>query len=106
MKVLQSDKFRFYGICILLLTGLILTYSNHFKNSFHFDDTHTIVNNVWIKNINNIPKFFTDGSTLSSLPQNQAYRPGLTTLNAVDYWLATKDLLNIGADSFYTADAG
>ena len=106
MKVLQSDKFRFYVICILLLAGLMLTYSNHFKNSFHFDDTHTIVNNVWIKNINNIPKFFTDGSTLSSLPQNQAYRPGLTTLNAVDYWLATKDPLNIGADTFYIADAG
>jgi len=106
MKVLQSDKFRFYVICILLLAGLMLTYSNHFKNSFHFDDAHTIVNNVWIKNINNIPKFFTDGSTTSSLPQNQSYRPGLTTLNTVDYWLATKDPLNIGADSFYTADAG
>ena len=31
---------------IVLLIALIATYWNHFDNGFHFDDSHTIVNNV------------------------------------------------------------
>jgi protein O-mannosyl-transferase len=72
-------------LALLLLTTLI--YLNHFNNSFHFDDYHTIANNVYIRNIKNIPLFFKDGSTMSTLPQNQAYRPVVTTSLAVDYWL-------------------
>jgi len=33
---------------ILLISLLVLVYSNHFKNAFHFDDSHTIKNNVYI----------------------------------------------------------
>ena len=69
------------------MVGTTVTYSNHFFNSFHFDDFHTIVNNVYIKNIGNIPLFFQDGSTFSSLPTNQSYRPVVTTTLAIDYWL-------------------
>ena len=36
----------------------ILTYSNHFKNPFEFDDEHTIVNNLQIRSLKNIPNFF------------------------------------------------
>lgn len=76
---------------LLLLTLLAtLVYSNHFNNAFHFDDAHTIVNNLSIRDIHNIPKFFTDGRTMSSLPSNQDYRPGLTTLNAIDFYLSGK----------------
>ncbi|MBX7181787.1 MAG: hypothetical protein K1X82_06730, partial [Bacteroidia bacterium] len=71
---------------MLVVTGI--TYSNHFNNPFNFDDAHTIVTNQWIRNVKNIPQFFKDASTTSSLPANQAYRPGLTTLNAIDYWLS------------------
>ena len=71
-----------------MLAGLIIVYSNHFTNPFHFDDEHTIVNNSWIRSIKNIPHFFVDGTTSSSLPQNQAYRPGITTLNTIDYAIA------------------
>ena len=46
---MKSDKFRFYSLCIILLVGLIIVYSNHFNNPFHFDDEHTIVNNSWIR---------------------------------------------------------
>ncbi|OJW79364.1 MAG: hypothetical protein BGO69_19420 [Bacteroidetes bacterium 46-16] len=77
---------------ILFIIALITTlvYSNHFNNSFHFDDAHTIVNNLSIRDIHNIPVFFTDGRTMSSLPSNQDYRPGLTTLNAIDFYLSGK----------------
>jgi len=71
---------------MMLLT--LLVYANHFTNSFHFDDFHTIINNANIRSLKNIPRFFTDGSTSSVLPQNQAYRPVVVTTLAIDYWLA------------------
>jgi len=82
-----SDDSRFYRLGILLAIATTVTYSNHFPNNFHFDDFHTIVNNVYIKDIRNIPLFFQDGATFSSLPTNQSYRPVVTTTLAIDYWL-------------------
>ncbi len=64
---------------------LFISYSNHFENSFHFDDEHCIGSNAAIRDWRNIPSFFKDASTTSSLPANQAYRPGVTTLNAIDH---------------------
>lgn len=81
----------FLAACLLAIAGLVLTYSNHFNNPFHFDDAHTIETNAAIRDIKNISRFFVDGSTSSSLPANQAYRPGLTTLNAIDFWLGGKN---------------
>jgi len=72
--------------CFFLVV-IILAYSNHFSNGFYFDDSHTIVSNSYIRDLGNIPLFFKDGSTSSSLPANQAYRPIVTTLNAIDYWI-------------------
>jgi tetratricopeptide (TPR) repeat protein len=77
----------FYVCAALLLLMLIEAYSNHFKNPFQFDDAHTIQNNDAIRSLKNIPSFFKDARTFSSLPANQIYRPGVTTLNAIDYWL-------------------
>ncbi len=76
---------------LILISALIvittITYLNHFDNSFHFDDSHTVKGNVYIRSLKNIPLFFKDGSTISSLPQNQSYRPIVTTSLAIDYWL-------------------
>jgi tetratricopeptide (TPR) repeat protein len=74
------------GIALMLLLTL-LTYANHFDNTFHFDDFHTVVNNANIRSLKNIPRFFTDGSTSSILPQNQAYRPVTVLSLAIDYWV-------------------
>lgn len=65
-----------------------IAYSGHFRNAFHFDDAHTIQNNLFIRDLANIPRFFTDPSTFSSLPTNQSYRPLLTTTLAIDYRMA------------------
>ena len=71
---------------VLLVT--IGVYWNHFGNTFHFDDFHTIVENIYIRSLTNIPSFFSDGTTFSTLPQNQSYRPIVSTTLAIDYWLA------------------
>ena len=71
----------------LLLIALLAAYSNHFNNSFHFDDAHTIENNAAIRELRNIPLFFRDATTFSALPANQSYRPLVSTLLAIDHWL-------------------
>ncbi|MBZ5631285.1 MAG: tetratricopeptide repeat protein [Acidobacteriia bacterium] len=72
--------------CVAVL-AIFATYANHFHNSFHFDDSHSIVTNVYIRDLHNIPKFFTDGRTFSSLPANQTWRPLVSASLALDYYL-------------------
>ena len=74
-------------LAILLLITVFITYSNHFNNDFHFDDSHTINNNIYIRNIKNLPLFFTDIKTFGTMPDNRGYRPIVTASTAVDYWL-------------------
>lgn len=83
-------KFKQSNILILFIGMIFVTiiYANHFNNSFHFDDSHTIVNNMAIREIGNLTSFFKDGTTFSSLPSNQSYRPVVTTLNAIDYYFS------------------
>jgi Flp pilus assembly protein TadD len=72
----------------LLVFAILAAYANHFNNSFHFDDAHAIENNAAIRELRNIPLFFRDATTFSSLPSNQSYRPLVSTLLAIDYKLA------------------
>ncbi|HEY3439098.1 MAG TPA: tetratricopeptide repeat protein [Paludibaculum sp.] len=76
---------RPYALFALLLLAVAGAYSNHFLNSFHFDDSHTIETNIHIRSLSNLPKFFTDATTFSNLPTHQVYRPLLTTSLAIDY---------------------
>lgn len=83
-----SKKRNLRWIALFLLLGLVLTYWNHFDNSFHFDDFHTIKKNPYIQSLDNIPSFFTDFTkTQSTRPVVKTYRPLVTTANAISYWL-------------------
>lgn len=74
----------------LLLTSvaavlIVFAYANSLHNDFHFDDSHVIVNNVYIRSLRNIPLFFKDAHTFSSLPSNSTYRPIVSLSYAIDY---------------------
>jgi Tfp pilus assembly protein PilF len=71
----------------LVLCAVTLTYANHFHNSFQFDDQHTIRDNIYIRSLGNIPKFFSDAATLSVNPLHRSWRPLVPTTLAIDYWL-------------------
>jgi tetratricopeptide (TPR) repeat protein len=86
MKRIQKT-WMFGAACGFSLVLLFAAYSNHFHNSFHFDDDHVIETNLYIRSLKNIPAFFTDARTFSSLPANSAYRPIVTLSLALDYWL-------------------
>ena len=96
MSGFQDGRRMYLGACVLALSALLVTYANHFRNDFHFDDSHTIQNNLYIRDLRNIPLFFTNTRTFSSNPANQSYRPLLTTTlaavirtpNSALYWRA------------------
>ena len=73
---------------VLVLLAVCLAYANSFHNGFHFDDFHTVVDNPAIRNLANVPRFFTDATTFSVLPANRTYRPVVSASLAVDYALA------------------
>lgn len=78
-------------IALVMLAGLLATYWNHFDNSFHFDDFHTIKKNPYIRSLDNIPDFFTDYTrTQSTRPVVKTYRPLVTTANAISYSLGNR----------------
>jgi tetratricopeptide (TPR) repeat protein len=66
-------------------------YANHFSNAFHFDDSHVVESNLYLRDLRNLPRFFTDASTFSTLPSNQSYRPVLTATLALDYAIGRLD---------------
>jgi protein O-mannosyl-transferase len=72
---------------LIVLTAVTLTYANHFQNGFHFDDYHSISNNVPIRSLAKLPRFFLDAKTSSVSPTHQAWRPLVTASLALDYWL-------------------
>jgi len=78
----------FLGCCAAAALAVLIAYSNHFHNAFHFDDAHTIENNLYIRDLKNLPFFFRSAAAFSSLPANQSYRPLVTTTLAIDYRLA------------------
>jgi tetratricopeptide (TPR) repeat protein len=72
---------------LIVFAALLFAYSNHWNNDFHFDDAHTVQNNIYIQSIHNIPLFFKDCKTFSSIPSHGSYRPLVSTTLAIDYWM-------------------
>lgn len=84
----QQGRAVFPFAAAICLAAVLATWANTLPNGFHFDDSHYIVNNLFIRDLAHAPLYFRDARTFSSLPANQTYRP-LTTLSlALDYRLA------------------
>jgi tetratricopeptide (TPR) repeat protein len=75
----------FYAACAAAILLIAAAYGNSLDNTFHFDDSHVIETNLFLRSLGNIPRFFTDPNTFSSLPQNATYRPLVTLSLALDY---------------------
>ena len=84
---MSKPTIKIITLSILLFLILLLAYANHFNNGFHFDDSHTIVDNIHIRSLHNIPAFFRDPRMFSADPGHWGLRPLVTTTLAIDYWL-------------------
>jgi tetratricopeptide (TPR) repeat protein len=84
-----STIFRSYGqrlLPFLVLFALaFIVYANSYQHAYPLDAGHAIVDNVAIRSFNNIPAFFTDANTSSSLASNIDYRPIPLISYAINY---------------------
>jgi len=79
------NRGTFLFACAAAIALIVAAYGNSLDNSFHFDDSHVIESNVYLRSLHNVPLFFKDAHTFSSLPQNSTYRPLVTLSLALDY---------------------
>lgn len=79
------NRGNFLFACAAAIALITAAYANSLDNSFHFDDSHVIESNVYLRSLHNVPLFFKDAHTFSSLPQNSTYRPLVTLTLALDY---------------------
>lgn len=88
---IPASRGGFLALAFAAAVLIVVAYANSLHNEFHFDDSHVIVNNVYIRSLRNGPLFFTDAHTFSSLPSNATYRPLVSLSYALDY-AVTKSL--------------
>ncbi|HEY3203421.1 MAG TPA: hypothetical protein VGL03_07135 [Thermoanaerobaculia bacterium] len=51
-----------FALSLAAVGAAYAAYSNHFHNSFHFDDATVIENNAYVRSLRNIPLFFADAT--------------------------------------------
>src|SRR4051794_10872491 len=76
---------KFLVAAALAAAAIVLAYGDSLHNTFHFDDHHVIVNNVFIRSLQNVPLFFRDAHTFSTRPDHATYRPLVTLTYAIDF---------------------
>lgn len=70
---------------LLILGVCFFVYSNSLNNSFHYDDEHSVENNVNIRSLDNIWAFFQDPGLFSVEADKGMYRPLLLTSYALNF---------------------
>ena len=100
---LSSLKALLVGGLLFLLLG-IGVYYNTFDHEFHLDSTWGLKENHAVRGLSNIPSYFKDPFTLTSLRANADYRPILQITYALNYaiseynmwsWHLTQILLHV-----------
>lgn len=72
---------------LLLVLACFLVYSNNFQHDYQLDSSYTLLENQAVRHLSNIPRYFVDPSTYTSLREQVDYRPVLQITYALDYWL-------------------
>src|SRR5205814_2467266 len=81
----KSPVLHFPAVAAIVIAAVLGAYYNSFTNGFHLDDTYGLLQNPWIHSLANIPRFFTDPYTLTTLTANADYRPVLQATYALNY---------------------
>ena len=69
----------------LILAVTAAVYANSLGNSFHYDDSHSIVENRHLRSLANLARFFVEPETFSAEPAMAMYRPALVSSFAFNY---------------------
>jgi Flp pilus assembly protein TadD len=88
LRIIRNHP-AFAALFLLAAAGLI-AYGNALPNSFHFDDIVGIVRNPTLRDLRNIPAYFTDPATFG-LGRAREWRPILQITYALNYAMAELD---------------
>jgi Tfp pilus assembly protein PilF len=78
-----------YAAALVALPFVV--YSNNYRHDFALDDAYTIVGNTSLRSLREIPRYFVDPSTYTSIREQAEYRPVLQTTYALNYWVSGYD---------------
>jgi len=70
---------------VLIMAACLGAYANSFDNGFHYDDEHSILRNIHVRDLGKVPSFFADPKTFSVDPDKGMYRPLLLVTYALNY---------------------
>ncbi len=76
---------------LLLAAVCLAVYSNNFHHEFQLDDAHVLSTNLAVRSLTNIPSYFVEPGTFTSLRANVDYRPVLQTTYALNYRMGGYD---------------
>ncbi len=76
-----------YQAVIIIIAVTVAVFANSLGNGFVYDDKHFITKNDSIRNLGNIPSFFTSLKSFSTKGEFYIYRPLSTITYALDYSL-------------------
>ncbi len=71
--------------CSIILLVCAAVFANTLGNSFHYDDEHSIQQNINVRDVANIPSFFTTPGMFSVDADKGMYRPLLLVTYALNY---------------------
>lgn len=74
-------------LCASIFLLALITHLNSLGGDFHYDDSHSIIENAHLRSLANIPAYFIDPATFSSEPSMAMYRPVVQTSYALSYAL-------------------
>jgi tetratricopeptide (TPR) repeat protein len=75
----------------LLAVLPFIVFSNNYSHDYLLDDGYTLVSNPNIRSLDNIPRYFVDPSTYTSLREQADYRPILQVTQALNYAMGGYD---------------
>ena len=83
----MTDGARQRWQAVMLAIVVCAAYGNSLQGSFQYDDFHSIVRNASLRDLGNLPAFFTDPETFSAEAGKAMYRPVLLVSFALNHAL-------------------
>jgi Tfp pilus assembly protein PilF len=81
---------RFAPVALLIALSFAV-YANNYQHAYLLDDGYTVLSNPSIRSLANIPRFFVDPSTYTTLREQADYRPVLQATYALNYAMGGYD---------------
>lgn len=70
---------------LAVVLAAFLAYSNSWNAGFHYDDSHHVVGNPYLRDLRYVPQYFHRPDMFSALPGHDMYRPLVLTTFALNY---------------------